>query len=139
MPANDDRRDRRQNDQHLYGRLAKVESLLHTVNSKVDNVTAYAKEAKSAAAAAAHQSELINSRVERHEQDLVRLHQRHETDLGRLNQIVHGDPTDLSDSGGIVGTLRSTNLIVRITLAIITLFVVPGMLTLLGIYLNRLL
>jgi ABC-type transporter Mla subunit MlaD len=133
-----DRRDRRQLD-HLASRIQKLELLLERVSRQVDEVTDYAKDAKQSAAKAARESEMTNSRVAHNERDIDELKQAHHADLDALKRIVFGDPTSLKDAGGVVGTLRSTNLMVRVNVGILVTVIVPACLTILAVYMQRLL
>ena len=135
--ADDGEWDRRRRDgqrhREFLERLGELEQLLGRIDTKVDSaavkveeVAVIGRRAELAAAGAELQGKLTNGRVSRNEQEL--------TDL---RKVVHGDPTRLSDPGGIVGTLRQTNVIVRLTAAAMITIVVPAALTILGVYLTR--
>jgi len=130
--------DRRTLDSHRHRefltRLGAVEQLLGRIDTKVDQAAAQVEQvaitgrrAEQAAAGAELQGKLTNGRVTRTEQDL--------TDI---RKVVHGDPTNLSDPGGMVGTMRSLRTNVRLTAALTVTVVVPAALTILGVYLQRL-
>ena len=134
----DDDWDRRtldsQRHRDFFELLAEVRLQLGRIDSKVDQaavevekVAVIGRRAELAAAGAELQGKLTNGRVTSTEEGLA-----------SITKVVHGDPTDLYDPGGIVGMLRKTHMTVRVTAAATITVLVPAALTILGVYLQRL-
>jgi hypothetical protein len=106
--------------------LEKNGAVLHEIELKLEDVTVDVREAKASAAGAERESALTNGRVARNEKD-----------IGDLRRTLHGDPTNLADAGGVVGTLRSTELFGKWTFGVLTVVVLPILLLIASVYINR--